>query len=194
MAEILVGLNMEVYGAFAYRNEKGVLVIHVLLTRALYGCLKSSLQWYKQLSKVLEDEGFVENPYDSCVVNKEINGQQCTICWHVNDLKISHPDPDVVSKIIQILESIYGPISIERGNKLTYLGMDLDFLSPGELGVSMIPYLQEVVDEFPEDIQSKKAKTPAANHLFDVNDSAEKLTKEKADVFHHVVAQLLWEA
>ena len=75
LAEILVDLNKEIYGAYVYKNNKGVLVIHVLLTRALYGCLKSSLQWYKQLSKVLKDKGFVENPYDSCVVNKEINGK-----------------------------------------------------------------------------------------------------------------------
>ena len=34
--------------------------------------------------------------------------------------------------------------------------------------------------------------TPAANHLFDVNPLCEKLEKEDADYFHHVVAQLLF--
>ena len=136
----------------------------------------------------------MENPYDSCVVNKDINGKQCTICWHVDDLKISHPDPSVVSDIIKTLESIYGPVSIERGNKLTYLWMDLDFSVDGKLGVSMIPYLREVVEEFPEDVQDKEAKTPAANHLFQINPLAEKLDKNMSDIFHHVVAKLLWDS
>ena len=47
-------------------------------------------------------QGFVENPYDSCVMNKDINGSQCTIFWHVGDLKISYKDPAVVDKILRI--------------------------------------------------------------------------------------------
>ena len=192
LAEILVELYPEVYAKFAFRNKEGVLVIYVLLTRALYGCLKSSLRWYQQLSKVLKDEGFDENPYDCCVVNKMIEGSQCTICWHVDDLKISHKNPKVVDGVINMLESIYGPVSVERGTKHTYLGMDLHFTKEKEVKVSMVHYLEEVVEEFPEDLAFKRAKTPAASHLFEVNESAEKLPKEKADIFHHVVAKLLW--
>ena len=31
------------------------------------------------------------------VANKMINGKQCTMLLHVDDLKISHTDPDVVT-------------------------------------------------------------------------------------------------
>jgi len=34
------------------------------------------------------------------------------------------------------------------------------------------------------------AKTPKANHLFNVNDDAKKLPKDKAQLFHHVIAKL----
>jgi len=34
--------------------------------------------------------GFTINPYDQCIANKTINGRQCNIIWHVDDLKISH--------------------------------------------------------------------------------------------------------
>jgi hypothetical protein len=34
--------------------------------------------------------------------------------------------------------------------------------------------------------------TPAALHLFNVDDSAEKLNEEKAQLFHHLVAKLLY--
>ena len=30
------------------------------------------------------------NPYDPCVWNKTIKGKQITICFHVDDCKISH--------------------------------------------------------------------------------------------------------
>ena len=33
-------------------------------------------------------------------MNKTVNDKQCTILWHVNNLKMSHVDPDIVSRII----------------------------------------------------------------------------------------------
>ena len=71
-------------------------------------------------------DGFVLNPYDACVANKEINGSQCTIIWHVDDLKISHKDPKVVDSVLAWLEKLFRKITTRRGKKYTYLGMDLD--------------------------------------------------------------------
>jgi hypothetical protein len=52
--------------------------------------------------------GFVVNPYDWCVTNKTINGKQCTILiWHVDDLKVSHVDPDVLKDIVTELDKSY---------------------------------------------------------------------------------------
>ena len=58
----------------------------------------------------LEKEGFKINLYDTCVANKIINGKQCTITWHVDDLKISHVEQAVVDKTICNLEKTYGPM------------------------------------------------------------------------------------
>ena len=192
LADALIAVDPELYGPAAFKDKNGVTVIYVQLTRALYGCLKSSLQWYKQLTKVLIDEDFIPNPYDSCVVNKIIKGSQCTICWHVDDLKISHKDPKVVDEVLECLQSIYGELSVTRGKKHTYLGMDLDYSCPGMVCVSMIPYLKEIIDEFPEDLGERTAKTPATLRLFDINKNPEFLDPKKANVFHHVVAKLLW--
>jgi hypothetical protein len=41
-------------------------------------------------------------------------------------------------------------------------------------------------------LKAGSAKTPAANHLFDTNDKAEKLDEDKAEIFHHLVAKLLY--
>ena len=45
----------------------------------------------------------------------------------------------------------------------------------------------------PEDMNGT-ATTPAAGHLFKVRDNAPKLNEERADFFHHLVAQLLFVA
>ncbi len=50
------------------------------------------------LSTKLSNWGFIAEPYDACVMNKEINGKQCTVLWHVDDLKISHKSADVVTE------------------------------------------------------------------------------------------------
>ena len=60
--------------------------------------------------------GFVINPYDRCVTKKMINGYQMTICWHVNDLKVSDKDPAIVSAFLLKLSDIYGEkMTVTRG-------------------------------------------------------------------------------
>jgi len=44
---------------------------------------------------------FKLNEYDKCAANKTMKGKQCTIIWHVNELKISHVDIDMVGDIIE---------------------------------------------------------------------------------------------
>ena len=193
LAEIMVEISKETYGPYIFYDKNGEAVLYVKLTRALYGCLKSSLQFWKQLSGVLEAEGFSTNPYDSCVMNKSIQGSQCTITFHVDDLKISHKDPQVVSDIIHMLEGIYGEVAVSRGKMQTYLGIDFDFSVPGEVSLSMKSYLQDILDDFPEEL-TKEVKTPAADHLFDIDPNKKLLPQDQKDVFHQTVARLLWVA
>jgi hypothetical protein len=80
--------------------ENGVKVLYVRLIKAIYGCVKSALLWYKMFSSTLQKMGFVLNPYDPCIANCMIQGEQCTIAWYVDDNKISHKDPEVVTMII----------------------------------------------------------------------------------------------
>ena len=52
--------------------------------------LRGALLFYKHIRSDLEDKGFVVNLYDPCVANNMVDGAQITVCWHVDDLKISH--------------------------------------------------------------------------------------------------------
>jgi hypothetical protein len=64
--------------------------------------------FYKQLVADLESIGFALNPYYPCITNKVINGNQMTVCWHDNDLKVSHIDPEEITKFSNWLSKTYG--------------------------------------------------------------------------------------
>jgi hypothetical protein len=83
-------------------------IMCVQLKKALYGTLQASLLFWKDLSKNLKEWGFEINPYDWCVANKTINGKQCTVLWHVDDIKVSHEDPEVVTRVLEMFEGVYG--------------------------------------------------------------------------------------
>ena len=62
----------------------------------------------------LEHLGFKLNPYDPCVTNKMVNGEQCTIFWYVDDSKISHVDPKTVDWVIENIEKKIGKMTVKR--------------------------------------------------------------------------------
>jgi hypothetical protein len=143
---------------------------------------------------VLRSWGFQTNPYDPCVANKVIEGQQCTVVWHVDDLKISHHSPKVVDMMVKKMEAEFGneaPLSITRGKVHDYLGMRIDYTNKGKVNITMIPYIQHMIDELPEDMAGTSL-TPAGNHLFTVDDAAQKLDADTSIMFHHNTAKLLF--
>ena len=97
LAEMMVRIDPSLYRQYITYSNKGIPMLYVRLNKALYGMLKAALLFYKRLRRWLEDSGFEVNPYDPCVANKIVNGSQITICWHVDDLKVSHIDEDVIT-------------------------------------------------------------------------------------------------
>ena len=59
---------------------------------------------------------------------------------------------------------------VSRGNKHTYVRMDLDYSSPGKVILSMNSYITEAIENPPEEMM-KSIKTPTGNHLLKVNDT-----------------------
>jgi hypothetical protein len=135
--------------------------------------------------------GFELNPYDPCVANMMIEGAQCTIAWFVDDNKISHVSEKVVSMVIERIEVAFGKMSVTRGRKHVFLGMEIEFLPDGKLSIGMKEYVKDAIAEFPEDV-SRSAVTPANKNIFEIDEAAPLLEKERSDCFHRVVAKLLY--
>ena len=162
----------------------------------IYGTLKAALLFWKKPSSSLKQRNFIINPYNWCVANKDINGTQCTIIWHVDDLTISHKDSAMVNEVIASLSNEYGKVGemrVKRGKIHEYLGMTLDFSEESKFIINMEEYTDNILIGLPEDMNGVTT-TPVADHLFKTLSDAPKLNKERAELFHRVTAQSLFLA
>ena len=190
--ELLCASNKEYEKFITY--EHGKKVLYLKLAKALYGCLQSALLWYETFVTCLKDIGFEINKYDPCVANKIINGKQCTICWYVDDTKISHVDPKVVSWVIEQIEQRFGKMSVVRGSEHTFVGMKFKHIGDSRVQITMPEYINECIKSF-ESISGEvkgKANTPGKHELFTVDKESVRLSEKKADMFHHIVSKLLY--
>jgi len=138
--------------------------------------------------------GIHDQSIRQCVANKQINGKQCTIIWCIDDLKISHVEEKVIEDIIRHLNERFGkesPLTTSRGKILEYLGLTLDYSRRGRVKISMYEYVKKLVEDAPDDMAGV-TKTPAGNHLFMINPECDKLPEKTAQVFHQIVAKLLY--
>ena len=133
--------------------------------------------------------GFELNPYDLCVANKMINGSQCMIVFYVDDNKISHNDPAVVDSVINELKKYFGELTVEKGNKFDFLGMNVHIRKEKKVVIEMRKHIEDALDWFGENIQEKPV-TPANKNLFVVDNDSKALNTEKSDLFHSIVAML----
>ena len=85
-------------------------------------------------------------------------------------------------------------VNPSRGKCHDYLGMDIDYSKPGIFKVLMTKYIQSMIDKFPypEELKTKSAKSPAAEHLFNINPKGKPLDKAKKECFHTWVAKGLF--
>jgi hypothetical protein len=86
--------------------------MYVLLLKAMYDCVKSAPFWYKIFPGTLEGMGFELNPYKTCIANCIIKGKQCTIACYVDDNKISHVNPEVVSIVLNKIELAFDKMTV----------------------------------------------------------------------------------
>ena len=194
IVDMLVKLDYELYHDKVMMEGKDkVLYVHV--KKAVYGMIDSSILSYTQLRRDLEEYGFEINPYDPCVVNKMVNGKQMTITWHVDDLKASHVDQRVLDEFTSWLDDKYGskenPVTVHTGNKHRYLGMTIDYSVEGKVRIDMTDYVEDMLEEFPYELNNRITKTPATENIFSIDESP-RLDEQRAAILHTYVAKCLF--
>ena len=193
LVDILVNMDQAKYAPFViYKGKQKVLYVHIL--RTLYGLLQASLLYYKKFRKDIESHGFVVNPYDPCVANKMVEGKQLTLTWHVDDFKMSHVKEQVLDNFVKWLRKTYdaiGEVKVTNGKQHFHLGMTLDYSKDGAVIIDMKDYVTEMIEEFPDKLESS-VKTTANKNLFSNDPSSQLLSPKRAKLFHTMVAKALF--
>jgi hypothetical protein len=107
LVDILVEIAPDVYKSYVSRDKKGMKQLLVQCQNALYGTMVASLLYYRKFVKSLMNIGFIINTYNPCVANKIIEGKQMTICFHVDDGKLSHRKKKLMDTMIEYLREEY---------------------------------------------------------------------------------------
>ena len=95
----------------------------------------------------------------------------------------------MVDKAIKTIEEKFGNMPQTRGDKQDFLGMNIKF-KENKVKIRMKKHIQKVTDTVMDDI-TRKAVSLTTRYLFKTSEAA-KLTKEKPENFHSVVASLLF--
>jgi hypothetical protein len=202
LVDMLLDIAPDVYKPYVTTDMKGTKQLIVQCLNAIYGTMMASLLYYRKFCKSLTGIGFEFNPYDPCVANKEVQGSQMTICFHVDDCKLSHilskANDRMIKWLKQEYESIFedgsGKMSVSRGKVHTYLGMTLDYTLPGRVMITMFDYIKEIITAYDlADPKGGGTKSSAApENLFKIDEDCTKLDPIKSKEFHNLVAKTLY--
>ena len=91
----------------------------------------------------------------------------------------------MVNKVIETIEGKFGNMPQTRGDEQNFLVTDIKFKGK-KVKISMEKHIQKVTDTFMDNI-TRNAASPTTSYLFKTHED-EKLSEEKSDNFHSVVA------
>jgi hypothetical protein len=104
LVDMLVDITPDAHKSCVSADKKGTKQLLVQCQNTIYGTMVASLLCYRKFCKSLTEKGFEFNPHDPCAANKIIKGKQMTICFHVDDCKLSHKHSKEMDKMIPMAQ------------------------------------------------------------------------------------------
>jgi hypothetical protein len=104
----------------------------------------------------------------------------------------------MIGYLRQEYESIFedgsGAMTVSRGKIHKYLGMTLDYRVPGQVKITMLNYVDEILAAFDKAVPKGGGKKTSASpdSMFKAEEDCEKLAQAKAVEFHNLVAKTLY--
>ena len=116
----------------------------------------ASIIYYRKFTNSLTDVGFKINLYDLCAADNMIDGENMTICYHVDNFKLRHRRSKVNDWMIKWLRQEYeiifedgsGKMAVSRGKVHKYLGMTLYYTVHGQVQITVIDFLDKFLTDF----------------------------------------------
>ena len=179
---------LRMYPGFKKFEKDGKM--YFLVNKAVYGAIQSARLWFDKISAELFQLGFKQNQYDDCVFYRHNADGVVIIALHVDDIFGTASSDKASELFFQQLNKVFPDgIKLSQGDKLNYLGREIDFSKPGSMIVSMQKYVEDCTRGV-----SGVNKTPADLNLFRVDEKSELLTEDVKEEFHSTVAKLLYLA
>ena len=148
-----------------FLEKDGSLIVKI--KKALYGLVESARLWYDHLCATLLSIGYKVSQFDRGLFHKDTDTGKSLICLHVDDVLQSTNSTALNEELIQHLRATYKDINVQQGDKIFYLGLQLDVnSSQHSIGISQPGYIADLLKEFPVD---RVSITPAADTLFDTS-------------------------
>jgi hypothetical protein len=165
--------------------------VAVVLIKALYGTVEAARLWYNVITTTLVNYGCKANPYERCVLNKQLpGGGNLTIVLYVDDLLITCSTLQPILDLKAHLMTKFPEVAYHTGKVIDYVGMTFDFeQQPGAAVVTMKHIIDDVVNTAPG---SKKHNSPANHDLFLVNEASHRLSPSQEAIYRTYVAKLLY--
>ena len=130
-----------------------------------------------------------------CTFNMIMNGEQTTVQFHVDDLKVSHKDRAVLDYFLDEHRSEFGQedeLLENKGIVQEYLGITIDYSIAGKVVFTMFNYLEGVIVEPADGLKNSCSYYLGNNQLFKVDDDSPSLLPKETEIFHRHFARLLF--
>ena len=166
-------------------------------TITIYRTVWAAFWFWLKLIISLKEWVFTQNPaYTRRTLNTAFGKDQCTIEWHVKDLKISCLKNPVVESELTTLNKYYGktaPLSTITYELVhDYLEMRIDYSEKSKFIITMYDYINKILESLLDDVHGISA-TSVRNHIFKIDKTnTDKLDETISDLFHHYTTQLLF--
>jgi Reverse transcriptase (RNA-dependent DNA polymerase) len=102
-----------------YQEPSGKILVR--LDKALYGCIESTKLWYEKLTSELALQGFVPNEVEPCVMNRDLQGVQCTLVLYVDDILILSAKRRKLITVHVIALCLSLPLLSRTTSRITYV-------------------------------------------------------------------------
>jgi hypothetical protein len=160
-----------------------------------------SLLFHNKFITTLKRNRFELNPCDPCIGNRMVYGKQQTCGFHVDDCILtgqSTTSDEFIEALWEEYECVFedgsSKLKVHHGKVLKYLGMTLDFMTAGQVKVSMFDFVDDLLRDYkkaaPEERGTKTSVAPS--DLFVVDEDCEKLDVKWSKQLRHLVAKTLF--
>jgi hypothetical protein len=162
--------------------------LYMLLLKAMYGCIQASALWYEPIKSFILELGYECSKTDRCVFRKRVGNRVSILLLYVDDI-LAQVDEREVKRLRVHLKKRFGEVQFEIGEKLSYLGMQINIKDEGTT-VDMSFYIKKLL----EGTTVKGQASPGNHSSFIVDKESQLLDESERKYFHSTMAKLLYLA